>query len=57
MRKWSRGLEGNAGQRGLGLGVAVADAEAARAAAKREERLKRWGGGGTDGSSASKNTD
>jgi len=32
---------------------AVADAEAARAAAKREERLKRWGGG-TDGSSASK---
>ena len=32
---------------------AVAEAEAARANAKREERLKRWGGG-ADGSSASK---
>ena len=28
MRKWSRGLEGTAGQRELGLGVEGADAEA-----------------------------
>ena len=33
---------------------AVAEAEAARAAAKREERLKRWGAAPTDGSSAPK---